>query len=66
MPSAKKERSKKKKLSRRGKHPVSEEMAASAARIEAANAVSDLSTGLETFLAMDLSTGDGSSKETSE
>lgn len=51
MPSAKKERSKKKKAAKRAGPPGLE---AATARIKAANATEDLSNGLEAFLSIDL------------
>lgn len=55
MPSAKKERSRKKKqVATVPRRSLPTALRAAAARIEAANAVSDLSTGMEAFLAIDL------------
>ena len=56
MPSAKKERSKKKKAA---KCAAPAGIEAAAARIKAANATPQLSNGLEAFLSIDLSGGHG-------
>lgn len=56
MPSSKKERSKKKKA---GKRSVSPAVDAAAARLKAANAVAELSSGVEAFLSIDLPAAKG-------
>ncbi|CAM9562836.1 unnamed protein product [Ascophyllum nodosum] len=54
MPSAKKERSRRKKRAAAPGRSLPPALRAAAARLEAANAASDLSTGMEAFLSIDL------------